>query len=330
MQRRLGSTPSALDVLHAFDVLEGQFPLRAGGFEVYATCQRPYDFQQCVRAVDAPRLLTERGFSLFQQEFVRTWLTEPEVQSMIPDLWLEFDTNSDGSLPSQGSLFVHFTPEVTSEAPVSKTLRSGLSGLGEIFDRLDTLAGRLTEEQKISHLGLMCPRPRKSHRVNIQGCKTAEEVLLLLGRLDWRGDSVKAKELVTFSLSLSSILTVCLDIGQGIEPSLGLECGVDWSLKRDDGDNQIDQILKKLETSELCNKNDSSVVREWGGILTPRESYADWPFSLAVESLLAPPSKLPIVVRRVSHIKLSLDTSGEVRAKAYLWFSREYIGEPSV
>ena len=313
-------------------------PILRGGFECRLSANAPQvDFQQCViRDKSEVALLRElistttsghRGW-LQLDDFLAQW-SEPLslLGDSIPEIWLEFDINNSGvSLPIP-AIFFGLTKSVSSSvetypiATKSLDLLLGRSSWCEWQDNLYRCFAACPDGVLISHIGVMLSRKLPALRVNIKRLQP-QSLLPYLLEIGWEHET---NDLVALMKQLSAKvdgITVCLDVGNKIYPSIGLEC---IFLNQPDDESRWATFLDYLVELRLCEAQKRDALLKWPGQTNPFNASASWPNNLIVDYLLQSRQRFTVFERRLSHIKISRRKQSPLCAKAYLWFQHQWL-----
>jgi hypothetical protein len=290
----LGRALTTPEALRGLRVVAGALPaVPRGGIEVRLGAGSELDLQQCIR-LDRPEEVAAAGLAGL--------LGSPRAAELV-ELWLELDAGR----ATRPSLFVGFQQEPAPD-------RAGLAG-----EVLDLLSGRAAHGQVqqicetvpegafVSHVGVMTRRAG-GIRVNVKRVPLAG-VVAYLRSIAWPGPVRDVERLAAQLEPAVARATVCLDAGEQLQPTLGLEVvATHWP-----------SLFDELIRGTLCRPEKADAVLAWQSDVTPAEC-EKWPAALIAQSLLRPRDWLGVFRRAISHVKLTWRGPGAVGAKGYLAF----------
>lgn len=232
----------------------------------------------------------------------------PDVHSA----WLEFDAGS--SVPS---LFFGASPRGDSGfrallAVLECTLPGPLPpGAGATLLRCFQA---LPAGAEVYQMGAMTGRAVVDARICVRGIR-AQDAAGYLGRVGWRGPGAALTTLLARLApeTLALHLSVSLEDG-ALSPRVGVELagGIELAGGR--------PPLDALAADALCTPAKLAAVRAWPGASDAR-SEERWPPMLARAEAALGGRWRSGLLRRLSHVKITLAPGEAPRAKAYLWFA---------
>lgn len=239
----------------------------------------------------------------------------------LDEIWLECDAQGGNGAPS---LFLSFRRALDRRTQIEMCERILPLLLDAPYARLLTgHVGKCCEAcpagARVSHIGIMLGRAGEILRVNIKGL-TGDTLGAYLERVEWHGSVQELRALWSNAHAHADHITLCLDIGERILPSAGLECVLGTSFVKEP---RREAWLAWLVSENLATIEKCTGLRAWEASLTPA-ARVPWSAPLIVESLLAPPDVFARIETRLSHIKLVYAPPEPVQAKAYLWFAHHF------
>lgn len=249
--------------------------------------------------------------------FLRAWL-EPGtmVCSEVPLLWLEYDLIAG----ERRAPFVQFCvdsgyprpgPRVAlSPARLSALADEGLSLLlGErpepaVLANLQRCAERLPPGARVLHLGAMPQRGTSDLRV--LAVVPAESTPAWLEAIGWPGPREGLQQLLALLAGHFPRLSVQLDLGEVVRPTLALEFPL---TTRPDRDPRWRQFIDALVDLGLCDPDKGRASLDWIGDETVDLPEADW----------------LVQIQRRLDIKVILGPDGRLEAKAYLCSRPQHV-----
>jgi hypothetical protein len=256
--------------------------------------------------------------------FLHLW-ADPgrHLGAVFPYLYLEFDQPDDGGAGNPFPclfLDVHRRLGVGALRRQREDLTLGL--VQEIF----AAAGRpvpmafadcfqaIPSSASIGHLGLMFGRDEGWLRVNIKQLRRGM-LLPLLAAIDWPGDRVAADVLFSRLLDQADRVTVGLDLRDRWQGSIGFEAFFEHPPAREP---RWKRMLDWFCDEGLATAEEQAALLDFPAVIVPGAGGEVWPAPWIVAAALAPHDHVPSFTRYLSHLKVSLDASGQRQAKAYL------------
>jgi hypothetical protein len=118
---------------------------------------------------------------------------------------------------------------------------------------------------------------------------------------------------------LSQVLDIDMvqvDVSATVGPRVGLECHAAWAPDPSATVPGWKSLLDRLVGLGVCSERQRDAVAGWPGLTPLIHEGMVWPITASSAPL--PPLAWGIVVRRISHLKISIDAHGVLEAKAYL------------
>jgi hypothetical protein len=263
------------------------------------------------------RLLKNRTwYKIFQ--FCQSWAASGSILNQkILSIWLEFDQIQFQSRLPEPCLFV--TPVgihgISPDNPHNKTecihfgwlFSTAAGSLLEDFDspkireNLIECVRSLPPKGIIFQIGIMFPR--KIQSVRLCASMPSDEIPAYLENIGWRGPLDDLKRIIFRLKNYVDWFFVDFDVGQDIESQIGIEC-VFKDKKLDQA--KISKLLDYLVDINLCSILQREKILSWFG-----HSYEN------VDSL----ERAVLLLRTLSHLKITINPDNSVNAKAYLLFS---------
>jgi hypothetical protein len=154
-------------------------------------------------------------------------------------------------------------------------------------------------------------------RLNIARLARAQ-LPVYLRQVGWPGSLDGVEPLADWVFQNAELVTLCLDMGEGVYPKFGLECSIDP--KHADQGPRWAALLDACVARSLCTDSQRAGLAAWHGLMDPVSAAQPWPRHLILQSLAAPANQFIFIRRRISHIKLVYQPGQPLQAKGYLGF----------
>lgn len=315
---------SSFDAVRA---LASRFPELCGmGIELHlgVPVQRT-DFLLRVKRPEAQRMVArdECGHALTRpqwspkwnpmRKFLHTWADPaPEALASVENVWLEFDIGSAFAIDSAPSIFfdVDRTGYRTMDQKMA-TVSSALATLGHeadpaIFAHFRRCAELAEPELRLYFVGLMLSRNSEAIRVCLLA-RSASVIVPYLVRTGWRGNQERLSALLARYRNGADRFVLNLDLSARTHDAVGVEIF-------QSSNKSWEPFFSLLERDGLCRPDETLAILKWPG----KTRLADNPEERRLGTIRS--RSVPSLMRRINHVKLSYDPSGEARAKAYLYF----------
>lgn len=188
------------------------------------------------------------------------------------------------------------------------------------IERLGLAGGHVTSllrdipaEISISYVGFMLGRG-DAVRLNLRAVRPDDLAGVLAG-LGWHGDTGQANALFGNLVGLTGQVALALDFAPAIRPTIGFECALPHFPAEEP---RWRELFDQLCADGLCTREKRAALEGVGARLYPEDKGQAWPASWIAAAVMAPPQFVPWYERRLSHVKVSIGTDGEVAAKAYV------------
>jgi len=250
------------------------------------------------------------------RDFCAQWVeTTSLLHAGIHTIWLEFDLDAQSAVAPAPSLFFMLKREDLTTSEAHATAEAALDLLlGESArSRWQASLRRCFEScQDVAHIhqvGVMLARWPQVVRLCV-AVPEARQIVPYLQQARWEGPVTELKSLVDWLLGLVDCIDmVDLDVVNArVGSQVGLECLFHRQPPREP---RWAAFLDTLVARGLCAPAWRDAVLAWPGYCNP-----------APGPLPSLPSRLALLKRRVSHVKLVYRPSHPLEAKAYLWFDR--------
>lgn len=231
--------------------------------------------------------------------------------TQIENVWLEFDLPPGIRPPLHPSLF--FDIDRAGRLNLPETMHIMQLALASLAPQLSTMSlDRIRDclncapvSARLAYIGVMLSRATDAVRVCLSGFDL-HEIYSYLQTVGWLGDfTTVAKMLDTYTPNTSKFL-LDLDVGRSLEPTVGLEIffhqTADWA-----------EALTRLSTTGLCTPQTVDRLLAWPGTTPLPTGKLRQFLSTAMRQ------DVRYLIRRLNHLKLSLDAKGKLTAKAYLY-----------
>jgi len=143
-----------------------------------------------------------------------------------------------------------------------------------------------------------------------------------LESIGWTGDLAAAVEMMGCLYPIADRVTVCLEVGAQVCPSIGFECAFKKQSPDEPGWNVL---LNELARRGLCTTGKRDVLNRWPGYTTPANAANSWPSSLLAGGLLQAADKFSAFAKKLSHINVVLHPHTPAIGKGYLWFEHVWL-----
>lgn len=248
------------------------------------------------------------------------------LSKALSELWLEFDVPPASENGSAELDLVHISPSVFArvrpgpEAPEHAAVVFGLLTEGREMPALERHLNRCInacpQGAYVSHIALMLGRVPAALRVNVSRL-SLRELPRYLEHVGWPGPADEIQRLGGVLLEFVDSIVFALDLGDQVEPRIGLECFfAEWHSM----DPRWEYLLDHLVDVGLCSGEKRNALLAWPGRVSPADSSGPWPEQLLISGLLQPPDRFGVLDRRLSHVKLVHTPGAPLRAKAYFGF----------
>lgn len=176
-------------------------------------------------------------------------------------------------------------------------------------------------EAFVSHIGIMLGRNVPAVRVHVKRLRpsTLARYLRIIG---WQEDVAEVQAHAERLFAYSDQMTVCLQVGAEVFPSLAFECVL---VSQSATEPRWAALLDYLVEGTLCTTAKRDAILGWPGMTTPLLSDLDWPDRLVAESLTRPANHLSVFHRRLSHIEVVYRPGQPMIATGYLRFVPQWL-----
>jgi hypothetical protein len=250
--------------------------------------------------VALPEALAASPVWMRVRDVCRTWMAEGSpLRDHLTHLIVEVDVRGDDRVPvpciylgaardrPAGVEWIVSVVEALG-SPVSRQLR----------DNWQRLQSAVLADRSV-HVGVMLSRHTGSVRLVFDGVNAATfELLEDLGATGVPELAAIARRLA----SLADVINVAIDLGDSIDPRIGLECKIAENVRMDRG--RWNRLLDYLVSLECCTESNRDAVLRWPGGSVER-----------LPHLVLPAA----VVRKISHFKIVRQPGAALEAKAYLF-----------
>jgi hypothetical protein len=252
-------------------------------------------------------------------------------------IWLEFDQPSlaTGTAPTP-FVFLSLSDvgRLVADAELSWCLDEALpTVLGHqlapsVDALLRTCVDGLPAGAGTADIGLAVNRRPTVIRLNIKGLHLSG-IASYARHIGWPGaahDYDRLEDLISGLAPLIPATKLCIDLGDGVGPRLGLECPI--SLEQRLAAGGWSTLLSFVQQRGLFGHEMQSALLSYVGVSYPR-AHGPWPRALRSASGLLDGRYQPVIVRDLSHVKISVVAGGRDDAKAYgyagyAWRKRVY------
>jgi hypothetical protein len=238
------------------------------------------------------------------------------IAPVIYDLWLEFDT--DRAVPAARTLVPSVFVGLARAASRPDAIRAALACAATIADRpvagtvadaVDAAIGCLPSGAYAPYMGVMCPRTTTAVRLCVAPL-AGERLVEYLAAIGWCGDidglvsALNRLPAGPTGRAFDATTLLHIELEDGVQPRVGVEIPLGQARQCMDGIAEV-ALFDALCAAGLCTDAKRHAVLSWPGH--------------GIESF--PHQRGPsLALRRVSHVKLVADASGQVEAKTYLSF----------
>jgi len=305
----------------------------------FLLCVYPNIGRQILAGED--NLLEENIFSVpswnLIRSFAQEWANPASLfANKILNMWLEFDIDESSSAIPIPSVF--FKPENNAIAPGKdyQWLKQALLVLRgqplseNIMSCLTDCVEALPSTGYAFQVAAMFSRPTNFLRLCLRNIEPLE-IPLYLERVGWKGNQETLKELVNWLSERVNKITLNLDVGDEVLPTIGLECYFNFDTTVYE---RIESFLDELVEKGLCLPEKRDGLLAYFGLVHQGINSEDWPLYLKWESVFYKKEKISVFWRFLHHIKFVLRPEGRLEVKAYLrvnhsWFSADDLSRVS-
>ncbi len=289
--------------LAAIRTVAGRMPAALGlelfGFECDLSDPRPVaDFLvSCTRRRGGAAALAAAHDHPAVARFAAAW------DEHFDDVWLELDVSrSVDPIPS-----VFFAPTAWRGPACLAQADAGLRLLGGAAPALARIVDAIPEHAGLFQIGRMLARPATPVRVCV-GPMLPDVATAFLTAIDH--PARRARDELARLAPLVDAVAVGLDLDG---PRLGIECYRTSTMlaRHDPGDARL---LDALD----CVRAKADGLARWPGYASVVDAPTAWPPSLDAPARFATDGTESFLVRRLHHVKVTLDGAAPPRAKAYL------------
>ncbi|MBD2773971.1 prenyltransferase/squalene oxidase repeat-containing protein [Iningainema tapete] len=326
------ATPTTLSRLQT--VAKSLAPIPQVGFEVRLGEENTQiDLQQKISSQNnEPKILAEHiAVALSHQEFkhpawsriqklCEVWSDRNScLHNAITEIWLEFDINESTNQLLIPSIFIGFSQDLNNSEQAFTITKYTIELLwgqpisDSLYSNLERCFTVCTTPTRISHIGVMLSRQIEALRINVS-CLSPDKITSYLQTIGYPESTKEIEILVMQLLDIVDDVRLCLDVGSGIYPKVGLEC----SFRQQYGLEPLwFTLLEDLIARGLCTPEKRDALLKWPGYVNPFSSLHSWSTPITAESFSKP---LSILERGLSHIKITYQPEHPLEAKAYLGF----------
>jgi len=112
-------------------------------------------------------------------------------------------------------------------------------------------------------------------------------------------------------------VSLCLDVGDTIQPQLGFECF--YKIQRG-VDPRLSKFLEQLESKGMCTAEKRKAILAWPEVLAPENQAEQWPDHLIAQSIMRAEDQFTVLDCRFSHIKVVYHPNKPLVAKGYFGY----------
>jgi len=304
-------------------------PVAKGGFEFdLLSPLSSVDVLQCfdvaddgIRALDtylAQRPTTTSATWTYLATLVRDLLNPLRPwHRTVESIWLEID--AEGFTPGdwEPSVFLEFSRKAppSTEDLIEALAAMPLRDFAQKAEAVQEVAGLLSGDAWISHLGAMLTREETPLRINIKRLR-APTCADLLSRLSIAGEA--SRLIGIFDDAYRS--TLCIDVTDRILPRAGAEYQFTSPPARELGWKS----LAESATQRALDGAPWSVMEQWNAELTPLSSVDTWPDTMILSDLAGGDDRQLVLQVIPSHIKITDPGDDRIGAKGYVGFQPRF------
>lgn len=303
-------------------------PFSLAGFECCLSAEQSrVDFQ-----INVPRLalnlpehfLTSPVWQTFLDLF-QEW-DEPSsfLHQAVGRIGLEFDRDGQPSQIPIPCIFLELNRGTVrgSSASIQLIQRLVKHPISSVWkSNLESCIDFLPDGATISHFGAMLSRSTQAVRVNVEGIPP-EHLLNYLIKIGWKESTDKLSTLTSTLSELVDNLVLSFDIGETINPRIGLEC---FLAKQFRPDFRWQVFLNYLVANNLCTPAKQKALLAWPGFSRKADNPEVWPKSLRGGDLFLGAKALSAFWRTINLIKIVYKPDSPLAAKAYLAFGHRWF-----
>lgn len=259
------------------------------------------------------------------QAFCKKWEDQSHVlHKQLLNVWLEFDVASNEP-PYQPSFFFGLLPpERTTPAKRRRVITTALNELNSgvisqgFTEALNTVMIR-RDSSWIFQVGLMMSRNTEAIRVCIRDLASTDEVMHLVHDLEWPGDLLELRSLLTELEPMCHSIDLDIDLSTGPDGKIGPKLGIECSFGRSQA---VATYTKKftewlLDRGFLTEEGAAGLIA-YNGLVHQDADPSAWPDHLIKRAAITGPDVANQIACWVHHIKVVYQPSEPLSAKAYL------------
>lgn len=251
--------------------------------------------------------------------FCSQWANpEHPLHTLVKDFWLEFDVSSSPPALPTPSIFFGPRPEHEDQQSIVALATGIMRGLPEptpVPPSVQRCYEALPRGSAVYQVGMMLSRQSDALRLCVMGIAPSR-LGAYLHDIGWSGPRAELEALVASLTPSIHRICLALDVGEAVEPKVGLECYMDEHNLRSYKAKWA-PFLEKLCERGLCRPEKRDGLLSWFGISTHQADEALWPSNLLQASSARTDGALSTFIRYLNHIKIVFTPGKPLEAKAY-------------
>lgn len=238
---------------------------------------------------------------------------------------LEFDISGPPPAIPMPALFLE--TELGSETsaqdvPEKVSILMGGSTDTRLSSALAACLSALPQQCRVSHVGAMFSRPSAGIRLLLSDISVSE-ARDFLARVGWRGNLAAFRDVLHGIDPMADSFMLGITVTQdGVARRVGVEYFLDNDPRRN---RRFGALLAHLGRLGHCPAPTAESFVEWQGTCRPEEHVESWPKSLSFTEQLLAGHAHSVLVRFLSHIKLTFEAEGIASVKGYRGFCHYFL-----
>lgn len=245
------------------------------------------------------------------RNFFNEWANPvSSLYHQVEDIWLEFDIEDKVNLLPSVFFDIDRQNLLNSDEKI-KVMELAVEKLSQPLERtvsntIKMCMERAPAETRFYYLGVMLSRRDYGVRLCFVGFE-AFWIPAYLKSIGWKGNSSVLNTILNVYACNADKIILDIDVSTSVQPQVGVEIFFDSQL-------MWDEFFKLLVKNKICSTEDIKKISRWPGFDIEEKS------QIIQELSKITGREIRYLVRRLNHIKLACDTSGDIKAKAYLYF----------
>lgn len=252
-----------------------------------------------------------------------------QLNKNIAAVGLEFDLNESNvsDLPTPSLWFIPKSSCLEDLRCFKDTLDAALSAIfppgisKPLLSNARNLLETMPPNSRLHAVGTMLSRKTQALRFQFQNI-SSKNLKATLQRLNIDQELPGLNDAIKLQNQIDLPLSICLDLAPQLLPGVGLEFGGVTSKTHETPGGRL---LDELVNNQLCCANKRSALESWTGVSIPSGQLSGWKLESVYANALKKQRLLVKIHRRISHVKLSIESGQCLKAKVYLDFFPEAV-----